>query len=64
MNGQAMSQGNVHMGTYIPHAQQPSLSMTSSKESTTQQVCFLAKMFVVVVAFALPFSTFDSAFNV
>ncbi|KAF7804371.1 polyadenylate-binding protein 7-like [Senna tora] len=44
MNGQAIPQGNVHLGTYIPQAHQPSYSTVSSKESTTQQVCFVAKI--------------------
>lgn len=61
MNGQTISQGNVHLGTYMPQAQQPAQSMASSKEVTTQQVCFVshrmyivAKMFVVIDAYALP----------
>ncbi|XP_028789976.1 polyadenylate-binding protein 7-like [Neltuma alba] len=37
INGQAISQGIAHLGTFMPQAQQLSHSMASSKESTTQQ---------------------------
>ncbi|XP_054794771.1 polyadenylate-binding protein 7-like isoform X2 [Prosopis cineraria] len=40
MNGQAISQGNVRLGKFMPQAQHPSQPMVSSKESTTRQVRF------------------------
>ena len=40
MNGNTISQGNAHSGTYMPQAQQTTQSVASSKESSTQEVCF------------------------